>query len=88
MAFEWEEAKRLKNLAKHGVDVAEGFDWDDAYIGIDDSMDYGEVRLFALGWFRNRIHHVTFTERGSKTRIISFRKATTGEVKVYEEEKN
>ncbi len=91
MAFEWDEAKRRKNLAKHGVDFAdsvEEFDWHEAYIGIDDRVDYGEVRLFALGWFRNRVHHVTFTARGSNTRIISFRKASRQEVRVYEEEKN
>ncbi len=32
MEFEWDEAKRERNLAKHGVDFASfsSFDWDEA----------------------------------------------------------
>ena len=58
MAFEWDEAKRRANLAKHGVDFADAaeFDWNGAYFGIDDSVDYREERSFALGWFKNRLH--------------------------------
>jgi uncharacterized DUF497 family protein len=41
----WDEAKRLSNLAKHGVDFrsVEGFDWDFASFIEDRSMRYGDI---------------------------------------------
>ncbi len=51
MEFEWDEAKRLTNLKKHGVDFAdiEEFGWDVALLESDESSDYGEDRFIALG---------------------------------------
>ncbi len=88
--FEWDEAKRLANLKKHGVDFAdiEEFDWDAAVVWIDDSEKYGEERFKALAGFRGRIHFVVFTIRGANTRIISFRKAEKREIRQYEKEKD
>lgn len=88
--FEWDEAKRLANLKKHGVDFAdiEEFDWNGAVVWIDDSENYGEERFRALAVFRGRIHLVAFTMRGANTRIISFRKAEKRELRQYEKEKD
>ena len=90
MKYEWDEAKRLAHLKKHGVDFADirAFDWNASIEWIDDSEDYGEERFLALGPFRGRIYSVAYTERRGMPRIISFRKATRKEIKRYEKEKD
>ena len=90
MEFAWDEAKRLSNLAKHGVDFAEvyGFDWQTAVRWHDDRLDYGEVRYAALGLIGARVYSVTFTLRGPVYRIINLRKANDRETRRYEEEKD
>ena len=49
MEFEWDEAKRISNLAKHGLDFSEveRFAWASAHIGRDLRFDYGEERFTA-----------------------------------------
>ena len=88
MDYEWDEAKRLANLRKHGIDFAdiEEFGWDVALYEADESEEYGEERFLALGPFRGKIHLVVFTLRGLVTRIISVRKAEKKEVRKYEKE--
>jgi uncharacterized DUF497 family protein len=89
MAYEWDESKRLSNLKKHGVDFAdiEEFDWKGSIRWQDRRKEYGEDRYSALGDFRGRVHSVSFTTRNGNYRIISFRKASERETKLYEEEK-
>ncbi len=89
MEFEWDEAKRKANLAKHGLDFEDvgEFDWKGAIRWLDDRNDYGEQRFSALGEFRGRVHNASFTIRGGIYRIISFRKANRRELKRYEKEK-
>jgi uncharacterized DUF497 family protein len=88
MEFEWDEAKRCANLAKHGLDFSDldEFDWDHARRTVDDRKDYGEVRIVAMSRFQGRVHIVVYTKRGGRTRIIGFRKANDQETRVYEEE--
>ncbi|HVP84317.1 MAG TPA: BrnT family toxin [Rhizomicrobium sp.] len=85
MEFEWDPAKRLANLAKHGLDFEDvlEFDWANAAIQMDGRKDYGEVRFRAWGMFGGRMHSVAFTRKGRTLRIISFRKANSTEVKRY-----
>jgi len=84
----WDENKRLKNLANHGVDFRElgGLDWERAVIFEDRRRDYGETRLIAMAPLGARLHVVIFVERGSERRIISARKANSREVEFYERE--
>lgn len=44
--FEWDEAKRAANLAKHGVDFAavHRLDWSSSLTARDGRTDYGEDR--------------------------------------------
>ena len=86
MEYEWDEAKRVSNLAKHGIDFAAvaRFDWDTADIWEDLRMPYGERRWRALGWIGERLHAVIYTKRFERTRIISLRKANDKEMAVYE----
>lgn len=87
MKYEWDENKRVANLAKHGVDFidAEDFDWSSAIETIDDRFNYIEDRWVALGFIDNRLHVLIYTMRGENIRLISLRKANKREKDYYEE---
>lgn len=85
MRFEWDEAKRIENLRKHGIDfrdVIELFD-SETYTVVDDRFDYGEVRLLTLGIVKGRVLAVTHTEQDDLIRIISARKGEKHEQEIY-----
>lgn len=87
MKYEWDENKRVANLAKHDVDYtdAEQFDWSSAFETIDDRSNYSEERWVALGFIGSRLHVLIYTVRGENIRLISLRKANERERKYYEE---
>ena len=76
MEYEWDEAKRLANLKKHGVDFEDidEFDWPNSIEWIDGSEDYAEERILALGPFRGRIYSVAYTERRGKPASLASEK--------------
>jgi len=86
--FEWDEAKRKANIAKHGIDfldVPEMFG-SLMLVGTDSRKDYGETRKVGFGFIRGRLMAVAFTERDPNSiRIISARKANTREEAYYQE---
>ena len=87
--FEWDEEKAEANVKKHRVsfDKATTVFIDPFSVIIPDpdhSVD--EQRYIGLGSSdKGRILVVVYTERGSNVRIISCRKATSSERKLYEE---
>lgn len=88
MRFEWDEGKNTKNQKIHYLNFVDihQFEWKTALIVEDDRVAYGEVREIAYGYFCNRLTVVVFTEKeGAVYRIISWRKATKHEVRLYEE---
>jgi uncharacterized DUF497 family protein len=87
MRYEWNEAKRRANVAKHGVDFvdADRFEWPTAVVRVDDREDYGELREIALGFIGVRLHLIAYTPLDEDTaRIITLRKATRRETRDYE----
>ena len=84
--IEYDEEKRLANIAKHGFDfvgaehVFAGF-----HITREDSRNaYGEQRFQTLGLYGGVVVVVmAHTVRDDRDRIISIRKATTHEEKYY-----
>lgn len=86
--FAWDEAKRQRNLAKHGVDFESvwDMDWASAIRRTDTRKDYGEIRYVVLGFIEERLYCCTYTERGENKRIISLRYASRKERIYYEEE--
>jgi len=86
--FEWDEAKREANIAKHGIDfldVPEMFG-NPMLVGADTRKDYGEPRKIGFGFIRGRLMVVAFTEREPDSiRIISARKANRREETYYQE---
>lgn len=88
MEFEWDEAKRLANLQKHGIDfidVSAVFDGDTVTVE-DNRYSYGEQRFVTFGLLQGRVVAVVHTERDELTRIISARKATNYEQRTYFEQ--
>ena len=83
MPYEWDEAKRRGNIAKHGIDFesVRRFDW--ATASFERSVRSGEERVFALGYIGSRLHAVAYIDRGEVTRIISLRKANPREENRY-----
>ena len=85
MKFTWDEAKRRSNLVKHRLDFA---DAPAVFAGItltfeDDRFDYGEQRFITLGILKGAVVVIAHTERNEDMRIISVRKATKYEQKLY-----
>lgn len=88
MKFTWDEAKRLANIEKHGIDFADVppmFDGDVLTIE-DNRFEYGETRYITFGLLNYRVIVVAHTEEDDLIRIISARKATINEEKRYFEE--
>lgn len=87
MQFEWDETKNITNISKHGIDFEDVVDMFNhpMLTLIDNSQQYLEERWIGMGWIKNLVGVVVYTERhGDIIRIISARKATKHEVKRYE----
>ncbi len=86
LPFEWNEAKAEFNRRKHGIGFAEAikaFDDTNLCFLADNSLRYGEVRMIALGLAGLTLLTIVFTERGDVTRIISARRSTREEQRIY-----
>jgi uncharacterized DUF497 family protein len=71
----FDESKRMINLAKHGIDLADCervFDFPMLTIE-DDREAYGEQRLKSLGWLNDRIVVLIWTDRELAPHLISCR---------------
>ena len=88
MKFEWDEAKRLSNLRKHGIDFNDvSFVLESDTVTVEDSRyAYGEQRFVMFGLLQGRVIAVVYTERDDSIRIISARKATKYEQRTYFEQ--
>jgi uncharacterized DUF497 family protein len=88
MSYEWDSNKEKSNFKKHGVKFSDavGVFEDENAITIDDDNDK-EERFITIGMdFLSRILVVVYTFRDIVIRIISARKATAREKKMYEEQ--
>ena len=85
MRIEFDPAKDLANLAKHGVSLilASELDWEPALVWVDERFEYGETRLIALAPKAETLYCVAYIDRGGAKRIISLRRANRREVKHY-----
>jgi len=88
MEFEWDEAKCLDNFRKHGIDfidISVVFEGDTLTVE-DNRYDYGEQRFVTFGLLQGLVVAVVHSDRQDSIRIISARKATKYEQKIYFEE--
>jgi uncharacterized DUF497 family protein len=71
--FEWDEDKNRENIRKHGLDFADAWQVFDAPMltEIDNREDYGEERFVGIGFLKNFIVVLVFTESEKDTiRVI------------------
>ena len=88
MSYQWDPNKAKSNDKKHGVKFADavGVFEDENAITVEDEHE-SESRFITIGRdFLRRILVVVYTFRGVVIRIISARKATAREKKIYEEQ--
>lgn len=88
MEFEWDENKNKANQAKHKISFEEATEIFDYPIHetVDNRFQYNEIRYVGIG--RNNqmvILTVVYTNIGSTIRIISARRSTKQERKLYYE---
>ena len=85
MEFTWSETKRAANVTVHGLDFLDARSVFDGltYTFEDDRFSYGEQRFVTLGLLAGISVSVAHTENDHEIRIISFRKATKRESKIY-----
>jgi uncharacterized DUF497 family protein len=82
----WDEAKRLENIKKHGLDLAAlETVFDQPMISVEDArQSYGELRVQSLGMWQGRVVFLVWTPRGDETaHIISCRYADRKETDAY-----
>jgi uncharacterized DUF497 family protein len=86
MHFEWDEAKKQANLAKHGIDFADALELfsDPRHYIYPSRVQSDEAREVGVGLVRGRCIAIVFTRRGKTTRIISARVARRSERSRYE----
>lgn len=82
---DWSEEKNRSNVEKHGIafeDAAAIFDGP-TLEKEDTRIDYGEQRIIAIGSIGISEVTVVYTWRGQRRRLISARRASSGERKAY-----
>ena len=87
MQVEFDPAKDVRNIARHGVSwhSAAQFDWSSALEREDDRYDYGHRRFVARGLIAERVHVLVFTpgSHDGAVRVISLRRAEPHEARFY-----
>ncbi len=87
LEFQWDENKAHINVQKHGIAFEEAAEvFFDPFHQIGDASTDDGQQDFILGYsLLQRILLVVYIERDKRTRIISARRATRHERKLYEE---
>lgn len=88
MQFEWDEEKEKKNIEKHGIDfetAARVFGDENRLEFYDETHSESEDRYITIGLIDKvaYIVMVVYTEREEAIRLISARKATKQEGRMY-----
>ena len=88
MLFEWDDEKARANIKKHGIDfetAARVFADENRLEIYDEEHSEDEDRYITIGMIDNVacVVMVVYTERGEAIRLISARKATSQERRMY-----
>ena len=84
----WDEAKRVANLAKHGLDFAQARLVLESHYRLDiASQRFGEARVQSISYVLDflAVLTVVHTDRDGALRIISFRRASGEEREAYDD---
>jgi len=85
MLFSWNEKKRQRNLAIHGLDFKDARGVFDGltFTFEDDRFDYPEHRFVTLGLLADTVVSIVHTETRGQIHVISFRRATRNETIIF-----
>ena len=89
MRYEWDDAKNRANVRKHGIDFLDvpSMFQHPMVTFLDEKQGYGEERWIGIGILGTISAVVVFAEPNENIiRIISVRKATKHEEKIYRDE--
>jgi uncharacterized protein len=82
--LEWDEAKRLDNLSRRGLDFADAdLVFDGRPVTTAPSRRNDEDRFVSTAEIDDKLYAVVWMRRGENQRIISFRRASHGEERAY-----
>jgi uncharacterized DUF497 family protein len=82
--FEWDERKRLANLAKHKLDFFDAKPLFDGRNVLSTPVGrHNEERFTTAGEINGRFYTVVWTLRGESIRLISFRRARNAEERAH-----
>lgn len=85
LMFEWDEDKRQRNIAKHGIDFLRAKSVFDGRPRVDiDSSVEDERRMQSIAMLDETCVAAVWTERNSKIRLISVRHARRGERALFQ----
>jgi len=81
MDISYDPIKNYRNIQDRNLsfDQVVDFDFKNAFYEVDKRIDYGELRMRAIGLLENRLLVLVFTETVDGIRVISFRKANSRE---------
>lgn len=87
MPFEWDEAKRQRNIRKHSIDFVDAKEiWSRYHVEIPSNQTiHAERRWLAVGELNGRVVTVVFTRRDGTRRLISARNARRKEKENYQD---
>lgn len=88
MLYEWDEAKRKQNIAKHGLDFLDAdMVMENPLVMLQSSARQGEARYQAVAYVFEvlAVLSVVFVPRGEVCRVVSFRPASQKERRQYHE---
>ena len=85
--FTWDGDKRISNIRDHGLDFVDAAL---VFEGVtmtyeDDRFDYGEQRFVTLGMLKGVLVSIVHTEDDERIHLISLRRATGREARIYGE---
>jgi len=85
MEFEFDSAKSMSNLVKHGINFNDAKQlWRDPKVLIIKARGVVEPRWIAIACIESKHWSAVFTYRGERIRIISARRSRTKEIALYE----
>jgi uncharacterized DUF497 family protein len=86
MRFTFDPAKRIRNLKKHGFDLADArpvIESGKTVTFEDRRFEYGEERFVTLGFLHEALVLIVTAETTDEIRVISMRKAEKHEETIY-----
>jgi uncharacterized DUF497 family protein len=85
MTIDFDPPKSLKNARERGFpyEAVERFDWETCLLGLSPRQEMAATRFLAIGVLDEDLVVVVFTINAAGIRVISLRRASRSERKIY-----